>query len=490
MQDYTILDSVFEPVVIVDESLKIIYFNHSFVPFTHLSPRQIKQKQQLQTIFLPNNFSIEELLAQCKKKNNSIVGPEGALKLIDSDFVPYNVIVKVSPLADTLFMISFNDLSIEKRLHEKYKSQLHELKETHQQILNADKLATLGELTAGISHEISNPLTIANGSCEIIEMCLEEKDLNRERQQIEQSLSDIKDAHSRINSIIINMKSYLHQGKNCDEYFQLSEIVSRSMALIGPSFNDHQVTLTKIDFDDSIVLYGNPIAFEQVLVNVFKNALYAIIHGHIANGIVSISAKRLSEGKILISVADNGPGISAEVAPNIFNTFFTTKEIGEGTGMGLSISQKIISQHMGTIELDPSYHAGARFNILLPAIEVTQFTNDQMQVNNIAKHGNAGLRVLIIERDLPTLNRYKNMFQSGLHQIYTADTPSAVLEQLKRSDFQVVLVESTFPNLDGRQALDYLQEKCQNGQVISSKDLDQQKVLGMMDKMLKGKYDA
>lgn len=450
MTEYQLFDTVFEPIIITNEHLEILYFNHSFVPYSHCSPRQIKQRQFLNNILESDDLNLSELLQQCKLKQTAIVGPESLIILKESNHPAYNGIVKITPLADGNYLFTINDMSVEKRLHEKYRQQLQELKESHQQIITADKLATLGELTAGISHEISNPLTIANGSCEIIEMCLESEDLNSDREQMEQSLNDIKEAHSRINSIIINMKSYLHQGGEQNEYFHLNEVVEKSITLVTPSFRDSAIQIEKENFDPSIVLYGNHVVFEQVLINLFKNALYAIRSAGTQHGKVTLSAAKTADGQIEIRVTDNGPGIDDEIAPSIFNTFFTTKDVGEGTGMGLSIAQKIINQHLGTIELDQSYKAGACFVIKLPALEVTQFTQDQMQVNNIASGSKKSKRVLIVDNEVQILNLFKTFFQDTRFHFYSAETTQAAFEQLKRVDIDLIITDLNMPGSSGQ----------------------------------------
>ncbi len=453
MEEFGLYDSLFEPIAVIDDKFEILYFNHSFVTFSHLSPRQIKQKKYLPEIIQVEALPLAEHLLLCQQKNTSIVGPEGAIELkaptSTAALLQYHGTIKITAHG-SYYILSINDLSIEKRLHQKYRAQLNELKESHQQIINADKLATLGELTAGISHEISNPLTIANGSCEIIEMCLEESDLNREREQIIQSLNDVKESHSRINSIIINMKNYLHQGRDQEEYFHLRDVVDHSIALVTPSFKDQQIQIAKEHFDETILLYGNPIKFEQVLVNLLKNALFAISHSATQDGKVTISAHRAINGKIEIRVADNGPGITKEIAPQIFNTFFTTKDVGEGTGMGLSISQKIIAQHMGTIDLDINTKEGAAFIISLPALEITQFTQDQMKINNISPNRHdTPLRVLVIDDELKILSLFKNFFENTKHHLYTAETPTGALEQLKRVEMDIIISDYSMPEMSG-----------------------------------------
>ncbi len=487
---YGLYDNIFEPVVVVNDKLEINYFNHSFSVFTQASPRVIKQKKTIDNMIQLEKSSLADLIKEAKNKNAVTLGQEERLSLVggDSEFF---AVVKVAPHNND-YVICINDLSIERKLYNKYRHQLNELKETHSQIVHADKLSTLGELTAGISHEISNPLTIANGSAEIVEMCLESDDLNTERELITSSLNDIQDAHSRINSIIINMKSYLHQGEDQKEYVHLKEIVGESVKLVAPSYKDSKVELNSENLGADIVVYANKIKIEQVLVNLLKNALYSINSSGTKDGVVKIEARKTSgDNSIQLQVTDNGPGVPAEIRESIFNTFFTTKDVGEGTGMGLSISQKIIESHQGSIELEDS-NAGASFTITLPALELSSITEQEMLTNNIVTGDQRKKRVLVVDNEVKVLNLLQTFLKESDLQFYGAENIEAALLTLEKIEVDLIVTDIKMPDGDGSELIKQIRDmgmktpalylSAKSNTEKYNKDKDNLKISGMIIK--------
>lgn len=264
-------------------------------------------------------------------------------------------------------------------------STLTELKMTQAQLIQSEKMASLGELTAGIAHEIQNPLNFVNNFSELNSEMIEElkEELNH---------NNIEDAIAIANDIKSNEQKIVHHGKRadaivkgmlqhsrkttgqkeltninalCDEYLRLAYHGLRAKD------NAFKADFTT-DFDNSI---GNihivPQDIGRVLLNLFNNAFYAVkklnlIKGNEYKPLVSVVTKRI-ENAVEIVVSDNGNGIPATVIDKIFQPFFTTKPTGEGTGLGLSLSYDIITkEHNGTIKAESEEGKGSRFIITLP----------------------------------------------------------------------------------------------------------------------------
>src|SRR5688572_23846298 len=253
----------------------------------------------------------------------------------------------------------------------------HELKTTQQQLIQSEKMASLGELTAGIAHEIQNPLNFVNNFSEVNkELLLEMKD--------EMSKGNIADANAIANNIIDNEEKISHHGKRADvivkgmlqhsransgqkeptsinaladEYLRLSYHGLRAK---DKSFNAHFET----DFDsriDKIDIIPQDIG--RVILNLINNAFYAVDEkkkkiGEGYEPTVSISTKK-NNGKVEIGVKDNGNGIPQKVLDKIFQPFFTTKPTGQGTGLGLSLSYDIVKAHGGEIKVNTKEGEGS-----------------------------------------------------------------------------------------------------------------------------------
>ena len=271
---------------------------------------------------------------------------------------------------------------------EKVESTLVELKSTQAQLIQSEKMASLGELTAGIAHEIQNPLNFVNNFSEVNQEMIDEANEEMDKGNIEEVkiiLSDIKDNEEKINhhgkradAIVKGMlqhskastgkKELTDINKLTDEYLRLSYHGLRAK---DKSFNADFNT----DFDNSIGKINIvPQDIGRVLLNLFNNAFYAVNEKLTAHRspltdnykpLVSVQTKKLN-GNIEIVVSDNGNGIPQNIVDKIFQPFFTTKPTGSGTGLGLSLSYDIIKAHGGEIKVKTKEEEGSAFVIQLP----------------------------------------------------------------------------------------------------------------------------
>ncbi|MGI8584156.1 MAG: two-component regulator propeller domain-containing protein [Chitinophagaceae bacterium] len=266
---------------------------------------------------------------------------------------------------------------------EKIEDTLKELKETQSQLIQSEKMASLGELTAGIAHEIQNPLNFVNNFSEVNTELIDEmkQELhNGNINEVEGIADDIKDNEQKINHhgrrADAIVKGMLQHSRNnagqkeptninalADEYFRLSYHGLRAK---DNNFNASMQT----NFDESI---GNiniiPQDIGRVLLNLFTNAFYAVTekkkqHPEGYDPTVSVSTKKIN-GKVEVHVIDNGNGIPQKVLDKIFQPFFTTKPTGQGTGLGLSLSYDIIKAHGGEIKVETKEGEGTEFIIEL-----------------------------------------------------------------------------------------------------------------------------
>jgi signal transduction histidine kinase len=262
---------------------------------------------------------------------------------------------------------------------------LLELKETQAQLIQKEKMASLGELTAGIAHEIQNPLNFVNNFSDLnTELIYEmEEEINKgDVAEAKAIAKDIKDNNEKItyhgkraDAIVKGMlqHSRTSTGKKepidinalADEYLRLSYHGLRAK---DKSFNAKLET----SFDESLGKVGVlPQDLGRVLLNLFNNAFYAVSEKKKqVNGTfeptVSVSTKKVND-KVEIIVKDNGSGIPQKVLDKIYQPFFTTKPTGEGTGLGLSLSYDIITKgHSGTITVESKEGEGSKFVIILP----------------------------------------------------------------------------------------------------------------------------
>jgi signal transduction histidine kinase len=276
------------------------------------------------------------------------------------------------------------------------KQSLEELKSTQAQLIQSEKMASLGELTAGIAHEIQNPLNFVNNFSEVNRELVDElKDAitSNDQEEIQLILKDLEENEEKIRhhgkraeGIVKGMLQHSRTSQGEKELTDINILADEYLRLAyhGLRAKDKSFKADfKCVFDESLPkIKLIPQDIGRVLLNLINNAFYAVnrksksgIHGYkpevIVSTRVSLSEGSKKEERIEILVKDNGPGIPDEIKEKIFQPFFTTKPTGSGTGLGLSLSYDIIKAHGGDIKLESHQvgekeKAGTEFIICLP----------------------------------------------------------------------------------------------------------------------------
>ena len=245
---------------------------------------------------------------------------------------------------------SFNDMADE--LMERERS----LKSAQLALVQSEKMAAVGTLSAGLAHEVKNPLSAVLGYAQLSKRKLSQPDV------VLKHLNTIESETRRCNEIISNLMQFSRQEKGEFTDVTINEVVEKSVGIV-----DHQLGLNDVHVNMQLApdipeIIGNPNQLQQVLMNLAINAQQAMAPD---GGTVDI-VTYCDDDKVYISVSDTGPGISEEVAKKIFEPFYTTKAAGEGTGLGLSVTYGIIQDHKGSIRVERADSGGARFVIELP----------------------------------------------------------------------------------------------------------------------------
>ncbi|MDE3144741.1 MAG: two-component sensor histidine kinase [Bacteroidota bacterium] len=265
---------------------------------------------------------------------------------------------------------------------------LHNLKSTQSQLIQSEKMASLGELTAGIAHEIQNPLNFVNNFSEVNKELLAE--MNEEIQkgnydEVKSIAKDVSDNEEKINhhgkradAIVKGMLQHSRSSSGIKEPTNINALADEYLRLAyhGLRAKDKSFNASmKTDFDESIGMVNIiPQDIGRVILNLITNAFYVVdekkksgIEHYLPN--VSVSTKKI-DNKILICVKDNGNGIPESIKEKIFQPFFTTKPTGQGTGLGLSLSYDIVKAHGGELKVETKEGEGSEFIILLPLTEI------------------------------------------------------------------------------------------------------------------------
>lgn len=250
-----------------------------------------------------------------------------------------------------------------KETTEEVQQREQELREKQEQLVQAGKLATLGELTTGVAHELNNPLNniglFVGNAIDLIELGMATTEPERILQELYNAMQQVRKA----TEIISHLRTFGRATSVSREPVNIAQVIQRSISLMREQLRLRLIEVEMQFPDEDLVVFGNAIQIEQVFINLLTNARDALVSA--PRKIISIQCRR--DGDMLeISVADTGPGISPELEQRIFDPFFTTKEVGAGTGLGLSITYGIIKEHDGAIRVQSRPGEGARFLIQLP----------------------------------------------------------------------------------------------------------------------------
>jgi signal transduction histidine kinase len=272
---------------------------------------------------------------------------------------------------------------------------LSDLKEAQSQLVDSEKMAGLGQLTAGIAHEINNPINFVTSNIKPLEldildmdsviMMYEKLDFNEDlnpqlakidsfkkqididfvRDEIKSLLSGISEGAKRTAEIIKSLKNFSRLDENDTKPVDLNEGLASTLVLVKNTFPDHLEVIK--DFGDIPKVECLPGKINQVFMNLISNAIHAIKMKGAKDEPGILTIRSWQDGnQVKISIKDTGTGMPEEVRQKIFEPFFTTKDVGEGTGLGLSIVFRIIENHHGNIDVVTKVNQGTEFIITLP----------------------------------------------------------------------------------------------------------------------------
>jgi len=348
-------------------------------------------------------------------------------------------------------LVVAHDISEQKQAQEEKKNLEYQLQQ-------AQKMEAIGTLAGGIAHDFNNILSVIIGYTELILMNA------RVDSEVRQNLKEIFSASKRARDMVKQILAFSRQNKQERKPIQVAHIVKEALKMLRASLPATISIQQKIEKNTGII-EADPTQIHQVLMNLCTNAAHAIDEkdGELEIRLANVDLKRnaaanipdLYPGPFLkLSVRDTGDGIAPEALPQIFNPYFTTKEKGEGTGLGLAVVQGIIKSLNGAITVDSDAGKGSTFHVYLPTIK--RELADEEEIPKPLPMGYE--RILLVDDEQPLVEIGKQMLERLGYKVDTRTSSIEALNLFKAdpSRFDLVITDIVMPNMTGDKLADKL----------------------------------
>ncbi len=341
--------------------------------------------------------------------------------------------------------------TIEKvRLYEETCRAYEDLRKTQEQLLQSEKMSAVGQLIAGVAHELNNPLTAILGYAEL----LESEGLNTRAQDYVGKL--FKQAQ-RTHRVVQNLLSFARQRTPQREEVDLRKVLDETLALRDYDLKTNNIRVEREAPSEPAMVVADPHQIEQVFLNILNNAVDAILEtGRTGKVRVKIYWQN---GHVCTQFSDDGPGLKDP--KRIFDPFYTTKSVGKGTGLGLSICYGIVKEHGGDITANNSPDGGAVIEVKLPSAAATTPSPDAPKVATRPHAGAVSGRVLLVEEEESVLEFERDVLIGAGAAVITARNSDDVKTRLLSEHFDVVIMNGKMPGeWNAKESYTWLKTNC------------------------------
>jgi len=322
-----------------------------------------------------------------------------------------------------------------------------EKRRLQEQLIQSEKMSAVGQLIAGVAHDLNNPLASVVGFADYLV-----ETVGSTPEEVIEPLRAIQQEAERAADIVKNLLNFARKQEGRREVRPIGEILATTLQLLR-----NQLIGAKIDVDMDVApgtppVHADATQLQQVFVNLVNNAAQAI-GGSGVGGRIVIRAMPWLDG-VSVTVEDDGPGVPAEIAQRIFEPFFTTKPAGQGTGLGLSICQGIVKEHGGRLALVTTGRRGAVFQVELPAGTPSVPARPEPASAPVRR-----LRILVVD-DEPHIQHYmRATLEAWGHDVTVAENGRVALEHAAAAPFDVIISDLRMPELGGREMLEQLRAR-------------------------------
>ena len=333
---------------------------------------------------------------------------------------------------------------------------LHDVTESRrlqEQLLQSEKLAALGELTSGVAHELNNPLATVVGYAELLALDTQLPE------GVKRKLATIHQEATRASHIVSNLLSYARRSSPEKSFVSLNDVVNATLEMRRYQLQNDNVRISTDLSEKAPAIWGDELQLQQVVLNIVNNAAQAVSNWR-GSGEIRIwtrPATLSGHAAARLIIEDNGPGIAPEHLRRVFDPFFTTKPTGEGTGLGMSIALRIISNHEGLIWAESRLGHGARFIIELPGAAGSEVVADAEDAPAMGQHEDESAHILVIDDEEPVVTLMTEILQLDGHRVTPAFNGAEAIALLNVADYDLILSDVRMPAVGGPTFFEILQ---------------------------------
>jgi signal transduction histidine kinase/ActR/RegA family two-component response regulator len=318
----------------------------------------------------------------------------------------------------------------------------------------SERMAAVGTLAAGVAHEINNPMTYvaANIAWLLRELETEGEALpDQTRAAVLESLREAHDGVARVRAIVRDLGTFSRASPGVTATVRLSDAVEPVLRMLAHETRHRATVINRVP--DTLSVHADPLTLGQVVLNLVQNAAHAIEPGQPSAEHIELTAAPLDDGRVRLSVADSGRGIPLEIAARVFDPFFTTKPVGQGMGLGLSVSRGIVNALGGQLTFARRPGGGTCFHVDLPVARPQQ----ALSVPPTPTPAPRRTRLLIVD-DEPMLTTSLRRLLGRRHEVVGAGSGAEALAMVAQDRaWDAILLDVMMPEMDGRAVLEALE---------------------------------
>ncbi|PYM18365.1 MAG: hypothetical protein DMD81_06085 [Candidatus Rokuibacteriota bacterium] len=428
----SLIESVLDVIIVIDTDGTIRYGSPSMQRVLGHAPNERTGRPALELVH-PDDQSLVRMMCAACLDDPAFVGAatyrlqhrDGSWRVMEAvgkSFVYESVVHGV--------VVTARDVT-ERRRAEETQARLRE------QLMQREKLAALGELLAGVAHELNNPLSVVLGHIDLLRATA--------KGSIAVRAEKMSSAAERCTRIVRNFLTLARQHPQERARVAVGQVVEEALELVAYPLRVDGIRVTLDLPEDLPLVFADPHQLHQVFLNLVTNAHQAL---RSATGPrqITVSSKAESDGMVCIEVSDTGPGIADDIASRIFEPFFTTKPLGQGTGLGLPICKGIVEAHGGTLTVEGRPGVGACFRVRLPIGESDGALDGGASSPPLSEEGKA---ILVVDDEPAVAGMLEEMLTRSGFRVQTAGNGREALEHLRQRSYDMVLSDVRMPELDG-----------------------------------------